>query len=61
MTKVKVFGEGRDIKILEKKINNFLEENNEIKIINICQSESGFGEGEWGITISIWYEESDRN
>lgn len=50
--KVKIFS-SPDFRILDKEVNQWLEENSWIKVINITQSTGG------ATVISIWYTEPD--
>ncbi len=59
--KCKIFS-GTQMLLLEKSINEWLEENQSIKTVSILQSESsgtesGLGAGVLGVTISIFYED----
>ena len=42
---------------LAQKINTWLEENPDIEIINIQQSESQGAENAWNLTVTIFYRE----
>lgn len=53
MLKTKIFFSS-DLLLLEKKINQWLEDTNWVKVVNICQST-----GPEKTVISIWYEEPE--
>ncbi|MDJ0809421.1 MAG: hypothetical protein QNJ48_15095 [Desulfobacterales bacterium] len=42
---------------LEHKINTWLEENPDIEIINILQSESQGAENAWNLTMTVFYRQ----
>lgn len=55
--KIKIFTDDNTAD-LENSINEWLAKNQKISINHMLQSESdGGGEGQWAVTISIWYLE----
>jgi hypothetical protein len=65
-TRVKIFYDGGHIpsdrfeaiiSSLSRKINAWLEENADIEIINILQSESQGAENAWNLTVTVFYRQ----
>ncbi|MDJ0720286.1 MAG: hypothetical protein QNJ04_01565 [Desulfobacterales bacterium] len=65
-TRVKIFYDGGHIpsdrfesiiSSLSRKINGWLEENADVEIINILQSESQGAENAWNLTVTVFYRQ----
>ncbi len=65
-TRVKIFYDGGHIpsdrfesiiSSLSRKINAWLDENADVEIINILQSESQGAENAWNLTVTVFYRQ----